>query len=125
MEKLNIYKVLAFCGFDKKEITKELLEKELKKVENQEWEVYNVYHYINILVNTFKILDQLKFGVQFDIIKYYNDWGKSHAWFCKKLKWGKRKDFNAYLEVLDFMSEDKKRLHDFMLIYVWLYLLGN
>jgi hypothetical protein len=36
MEKLNIYKVLAFCGFDKKEITKELLEKELKKVENQE-----------------------------------------------------------------------------------------
>ena len=125
MTDINIYKVLAFCGYDKKEITKELLEDELKKIENKEWDVYNVYHYINTLVHTFKVLEELKFGVQFDIIKYYNDGGKSHNWFCRKLKWVKRKDFNAYMEVLDFMSEDPKRLQDFMMIYVWLYLLWN
>lgn len=122
MEQMDIKKVLAFCWY--KDVTKELLEEELKRIENKEWDIYNVYHYINTLIHAFPILDKLPFGVQFDIIEYYNSWGKSHQWFAKKRKWVKRVDFNEYYEVLDFVSKENDRLHNFLVIYVWLYLLG-
>lgn len=119
---MDIYKVLAYCWY--KTVSKEMLEAEMKKIENHEWEVFEVYQYVNILIDKFPILDELEFGTQFDIISYYNSWGKTHQWFSRKRKWVKRSDFNSYMSMLDFISEDKARLQHFMLIYVSLYLLG-
>lgn len=124
MENIDIYKVLAFCGYESEKITKELLEEELKKIEKQEWDVYHIYNYIGTLGHVYPILEKIPLGIQFDIIAYYNSGWRSHQGFCKKRKWVKRVDYNEMVKVMEFMHEKEDRLYNFLSIYVWIYLLG-